>query len=178
MLMRRTRHEYTLSIWSYIAALLVSLMCGALLRAQGLDKASAERLLVPSREARYITLEQAQQVANQTDTLMARLAQLDVEAARQVRLATRADYFPKIGTIFTNLHFNKFMGPEFVLRPRALGAGATTIGIPLIGQDQTFIAFNAIQPITHRCSKFGRLWPLLKPTRISRARRRRQPAPP
>jgi outer membrane protein TolC len=146
MLMRRTRHEYTLSIWSYIAALLVSLMCGALLRAQNLDKASGERLLVPSREERHITLEQAQQVASQADTLMARLAQLDVEAARQVRLATRADYFPKIGTIFHNLHFNKFMGPEFALRPRALGGA--TIGIPLIGQDQTFVAFNAIQPIT------------------------------
>jgi outer membrane protein TolC len=91
-------------------------------------------------------LEQAQQVASQADTLMARLGQFEVEAARQVRLATRADYFPRIRTIFTNLHFNKFMGPEFVLRPRA--APATTLAFPLLGQDQTFIAFNATQPIT------------------------------
>jgi outer membrane protein TolC len=146
MLMNRTRHEYTLSIWSHIAALTAFLMCGALLSAQDLGTASRERLLLPSREGRYITLDQAQQVASQANTLVARLGQLEVEAARQVRLATRADYFPQIGTIFTNLHFNKFMGPEFVLRPRALGGA--TIGVPLFGQDQTFIAFNAIQPIT------------------------------
>jgi outer membrane protein TolC len=103
-------------------------------------------LLVPSPQGRYITLEQAQQVASQADTLVARLGQLEVEAARQVRLATRADYFPQIGTVFTNLHFNKFMGPEFVLRPRA--APTTTLAFPLLGQDQTFIAFNAIQPLT------------------------------
>jgi outer membrane protein TolC len=146
MLMRTTRHRCSLSVWSHIAALPALLMCGALLSAQDLATASREKLLVPSREGRYITLEQAQQVASQANTLMARLGQLEVEAARQVRLATRADYFPQIGTIFTNLHFNKFMGPEFALRPRALGGA--TIGIPLIGQDQTFIAFNAIQPIT------------------------------
>lgn len=146
MLMRRTRHEYSLSIWSHIAALTAFLMCGTLLSAQDLATASHEKLLVPSRVGRYITLEQAQQVASQANTLMARLGQLEIEAARQVRLATRADYFPQIGTIFTNLHFNKFMGPEIVLRPRA--AGATTIGLPFIGQDLTFIAVNAIQPIT------------------------------
>jgi outer membrane protein TolC len=146
MQMRTTRDEFHLSIWSHIAALTAFLMCGALLSAQDLGTASHEKLLVTSPEGRYITLDQAQQVASQANTLMARLGELEVEAARQVRLATRADYFPQIGTIFTNLHFNKFMGPEFALRPRALGGA--TIGIPLIGQDQTFIAFNAIQPIT------------------------------
>jgi outer membrane protein TolC len=146
MQIRKTRLEYSPTIWLHVVALPALLMCGALLKAQGLDTASRQRLLVPPREARYVTLEQAQQVASQADTLVARLGQLEIEAARQVRLATRADYFPQIGTIFTNLHFNKFMGPEFALRPRALGGA--TIGIPLIGQDFTFIAFNAVQPIT------------------------------
>jgi outer membrane protein TolC len=143
MLMRTTRHRCSLNVWSHIAAIPAFLMCGTLLSAQDLGRASHERLLVPSREGRYVTLEQAQQVASQANTLMARLGELEVEAARQVRLATRADYFPKIGTVFTNLHFNKLMGEELALRRLDL-----TRSIRLLGQDQTFIAVNAIQPIT------------------------------
>ena len=153
MVTRRTRHEYSLSIWSHIAGLIAFLMCGAVLSAQGPGTtASQESSLVWSSQGRHLTLDYAQQVASQPDTLLARLGQLEVDTARQLRLATRADYFPQIATVFYTAHFNKFLGPEFVLRPRALGTlgalGAPTIGFPLFGQDQNFIAVTATQPIT------------------------------
>ena len=153
MVTRRTRHEYSLSIWSHIAGLIAFLMCGAVLSAQGPGTtASQESSLVRSSQGRHLTLDYAQQVASQPDTLLARLGQLEVDTARQLRLATRADYFPQIATVFYTAHFNKFLGPEFVLRPRALGTlgalGAPTIGFPLFGQDQNFIAVTATQPIT------------------------------
>jgi outer membrane protein TolC len=124
-------------------------MCGAFVsvNAQDLGTGWLERSLVPSHEGRHITMEQAQQVATQANTLLARLAQLEVEAARQVRLAARADYFPKIGTAFGNFHFNKFMGQEFLLN-RPITGGTVAVGIPLLGQDQTFVAVTATQPIT------------------------------
>jgi outer membrane protein TolC len=153
MVTRRTRHEYSLSIYSHMAALTAFLMCGALLSAQDPGTAAShESSLVRADQGRHLTLDYAQQVASQPDTLLAKLGQLEVDTARQLRLATRADYFPQIATVFYTAHFNKFLGPEFVLRPRALGAlgalGAPTIGFPLFGQDQNFIAVTATQPIT------------------------------
>jgi len=150
MLMRGTRHGCSLSVWSHITALTAFLMCGALLSAQDPGTAAShESSLVRADQGRHLTLDYAQQVASQPDTLLARLGQLEVDTARQLRLATRADYFPQIATVFYTAHFNKFLGPEFVLRPRALGAlGAPTIGFPLFGQDQNFIAVTATQPIT------------------------------
>ena len=150
MLMRGTRHGCSLSVWSHIAALTAFLMCGAPLSAQDPGTAAShESSLVRPGQGRHLTLDYAQQLASQPDTLLARLGQLEVDTARQLRLATRADYFPQIATVFYTAHFNKFLGPEFVLRPRALGAlGAPTIGFPLLGQDQNFIAVTATQPIT------------------------------
>ena len=122
-------------------------MCGALLSAQSPGTtASQDGSLVLPGQGRHLTLDYAQQVASQADTLLARLGQLEVDTARQLRLATRADYFPKIETVFFTAHFNKFLGPEFALRPRPLGG--QTIGIPLFGRDQNFIAVTATQPIT------------------------------
>lgn len=42
---------------------------------------------------------------------VARLGQLSVEAAKQHRLGVEADYFPKFGATFANLHYSKFLWP-------------------------------------------------------------------
>ena len=78
---------------------------------------------------------------------MAHLAQLQVEAARQARLAAQSEYFPKVSSTFLNLHFNKFMGDEFEVRRPLLG-GSTTFPIPLLGKNQTLVAVTAAQPVT------------------------------
>ena len=154
MLKLRTGQKKSPSLWLKLAAAAPGLlMCGAVLSAQDPGTAAShESSLVRADQGRHLTLDYAQQVASQPDTLLARLGQLEVDTARQLRLATRADYFPQIATVFYTAHFNKFLGPEFVLRPRALGAlgplGAPTIGVPLFGQDQNFIAVTATQPIT------------------------------
>jgi outer membrane protein TolC len=148
MLMRKTKHDHSLTIRSHIAALTVFLMCGAVLSAQDPGAtASQESSLVRSGQGRHLTLDYAQQVASQADTLLTRLGQLEVDTARQLRLAARADYFPKIETAFFTAHFNKFMGPEFVLT-RPIRGGTISGAVPLLGQDQTFVAVTAIQPIT------------------------------
>jgi len=111
------------------------------------DTASRERQLASLPEVRRITLDEAQQVAGQVNSIAARLGQLSVDAAREHRLAAAADYFPKTGFTFSNLHFDKFMGEQITITRRLLGA-ATTVGVPLLGQDQTLLAVNVIQPIT------------------------------
>ncbi len=119
MLKLRTGQEKSPSLWLKLAAAAPGLlMFGAVLSAQDPGTtASQESSLVRSNQGRHLTLDYAQQVASQPDTLLARLGQLEVDTARQLRLATRADYFPQIATVFYTAHFNKFLGPEFVLRP-------------------------------------------------------------
>lgn len=97
---------------------------------------------------RRITLDEAeQQAASPNNNPMVRLGQLQVEVAKQNRLGTLSAFFPQIGSDFENFHFNKFMGQELqVVRPIT---GATeTIGLPLAGKDQTFVAVTATQPVT------------------------------
>ena len=151
MLMRTTRHRCSLSVWSHIAALPAFLMCGAVLSAQDPGTATShERSLVRADRASPHVGATRSRWRSQPDTLLARLGQLEVDTARQLRLATRADYFPQIATIFTTRISTSSWVPNSSCAPLgALGAlGAPTIGFPLFGQDQTFIAFNAIQPIT------------------------------
>lgn len=102
---------------------------------------------VPCESLRRITLEEAQAQARTVDSTMARLAQLQVEAARQARLAAQSEYFPKISSIFANLHFNKLMGNELVIQRPLLG-GSSTLALPLLGQNQTLVTVTAAQPIT------------------------------
>jgi outer membrane protein TolC len=98
--------------------------------------------------ARLITLQEAQQKAAPADNNpMVRLGQLQVEVARQARLGTESTFFPQIGSAFDNLHFNKFMGEQLQVR-RPIQGGTTTIALPLVGKDQTFVAVTATQPIT------------------------------
>lgn len=96
---------------------------------------------------RLITLREAQQKVGAADNNpMLRLGQLQVEVARQTRLGTRSSFFPQIGSTFSNLHFNKFMGDELqVTGPRG---NSRNFGLPLVGQNQTLVAVTATQPIT------------------------------
>jgi outer membrane protein TolC len=99
-----------------------------------------------SETPRRITLEEAQQQAAAANP-MAHLAQLQVEAAKQHRLGSESDYFPKISSTFANDHFNRFMGQEVTIR-RPIAGGIVTAGLPLVGKDLTLVALTAAQPIT------------------------------
>lgn len=71
----------------------------------------------------------------------ASLGKLAIDAARFHRQAAQADYFPKIGSSFANLHFNKFMGQQIQVANR-------TASVPLLDRDLTIVSVTAIQPIT------------------------------
>lgn len=97
---------------------------------------------------RRITLEEAQQkAASAGNNPLVRLGKLQVEVARQNRLGTRSSFFPQIGSTFENFHFNKFMG-QLLQVNRAIAGTTTTVGLPLVGKDQTLAAVTATQPIT------------------------------
>jgi outer membrane protein TolC len=100
-----------------------------------------------SNEPRYLTLDQAEGQASRAITPLHRLGELSVEAAKQHRLGVQADYFPKIGATFSNIHFNKIMGDTIAIQRPLLGT-TFTAGVPLLGKDQTFTAVIAAQPIT------------------------------
>jgi outer membrane protein TolC len=92
--------------------------------------------------ARRITLEEAQQQAGSASSNpLVRLGQLQVEVARQNRLGSFSAFFPQIGSTFENFHFNKFMGQQIEVANRSLG-------LPLAGQNQTFLSVTATQPLT------------------------------
>src|SRR4029450_11270769 len=76
-----------------------------------------------------------------------RLAQLQIEVAKQNRLGARSSLFPQIGAAFENFHFNKFMG-ELLQVQRPLVGTTANVGLPLLGQNQTFLALTVTQPIT------------------------------
>ncbi len=104
-------------------------------------KAKAESSAAPST-SRRITLEEAElQAGSASNNPMVRLGQLQVEVARQNRLGAFSTFFPQIGSGFENMHFNKFMGQELQVANR-------TLGLPLAGQNQTFLDITVTQPIT------------------------------
>src|SRR5215813_5785307 len=90
----------------------------------------ATALAAEAADARRITLDEAQ--AEAAAASAANLAQLGVNAARYHREAIRADYFPKIDSMFVNLHFNKFMGQRIPVFGR-------TTELPLLDKDQTLV---------------------------------------
>jgi outer membrane protein TolC len=97
--------------------------------------------------ARHLTLDEAQRTAVQANAGLARLGQLSVEAAEHHRRAVQADYFPKISATAWNLHFNKFMGDQITVARPLIGSTAT-FGLPLLGQDQSYLTMNILQPVT------------------------------
>jgi len=120
----------------------------------------------PSR-VRQITLEQVkqQQSANRAASPLLRLGQFSIEAAKQHRLGVQADYFPKFGATFANLHFTDFLGKIVRVRPRSepppisgqsniqppiLGLCRTcvAVAVPLFSQNQTIANITFAQPIT------------------------------
>jgi outer membrane protein TolC len=115
-------------------------------RAVLLPKSDSEPVLTQGG-ARIITLEEAQQKGAPASNPMVRLGQLQVEVARQTRLGTVSTFFPQIGSVFDNIHFNKLMGKELEVQ-RPITGGTSTIALPLVGQNQTLVAVTATQPIT------------------------------
>lgn len=104
-------------------------------------------ITITSTGARLITLQQAQEKAAPAGgNPMVRLGELSVEVARQTRLGTESMFFPQIGSTFENMHFNKFMGQ--LLEVTGPLGNTHTLGLPLLGKDQTIFAVTATQPVT------------------------------
>jgi hypothetical protein len=79
-----------------------------------------------------ITLEQAKQQrsVDLVASPLARLGQLSIEAAKQHRLGVQADYFPKLGATFANLHYSEFLGDVISVR-RPIQGSLVQAQVPL-----------------------------------------------
>ena len=102
---------------------------------------------------RRITLEQVKQAADPTASPLGRLGQLSIEAAKQHRLGAQADYFPKFGATFANLHYTDFLGRFLTIRGRhdrspIAPSTVPIFPVPIFGQDQTLVVLTFTQPIT------------------------------
>jgi outer membrane protein len=110
--------------------------------------ASTEGMPVRSEGIQRITLEQVkQQSANRAISPLARLGQLSIEVAKQHRLGLQADYFPKLGATFANLHYSEFLGRVLSVR-RPIAGSLALVPVPLFSQNWTIAAVTFIQPIT------------------------------
>ena len=109
----------------------------------GQDPTAAKGSLAGPGSVRQITLDEAKSLAAQKrgDNPMVKLAKLAADVAEYKRKQAQADYFPKIGSTFANMHFNKFMGQELQLARR-------TVGVPLMNKDFTLFATTVTQPVT------------------------------
>ncbi|HEY7337661.1 MAG TPA: TolC family protein [Bryobacteraceae bacterium] len=98
---------------------------------------------------RKITLEQVKRAADPpVSSPVSRLGQFSIEAAKQHRLGVQADYFPKFGATFTNLHFTDFLGQYLTLRRPIPGGPLVQVPLPIFSQNQTIAALTFTQPIT------------------------------
>jgi len=100
----------------------------------------------PSSEVRHITLTEAKSKAAGAAT--SNVGRLAMDAAKYHRRAAQADFFPKLGADFVNLHYNKFMGETVELVSRRTGQTLVGKDVPLFGKDWTAVALTAIQPVT------------------------------
>lgn len=102
-----------------------------------------------SSQVRRITLEQVKQsVDPSVSNPFTRLGQFSIEAAKQHRLGVQADYYPKFGAVFYNLHFTDFLGQLVTIRRPFVGGPLLQVPVPIFGKDQTFAALTFTQPIT------------------------------
>ena len=108
---------------------------------------STDEQPVRSERPRQITLAQAKQSGNRAAIPVAHLSQLSVEAAKQHRLGVQADYFPKFGATFLNLHTTDFLGQIVQIRRPLLGA-VTQVPVQIVNQNSTTAALTFMQPIT------------------------------
>ena len=110
---------------------------------------SAEKRQLRSEGSQRITLEQVKQQssANRAITPFVRLGQLSIEAAKQHRLGVEADYYPKFGATFANLHYTEFLGQVLSIQ-RPLQGSLLQVPVPLFSQNQTIAALTFVQPIT------------------------------
>jgi outer membrane protein TolC len=108
---------------------------------------SAERQPVRFGQPQHITLEQVKQSANRIASPLAYMSHLSVEAAKQHRLGVQADYFPKFGATFMNLHTTDFLGQIVQVRRPLIGS-LTQVPVQIINQNQTTAALTFVQPIT------------------------------
>jgi hypothetical protein len=97
---------------------------------------------------RRLTLERVQQQsANRVASPLAYIGQLSVEAAKQHRLAVQADYFPKFGATFVNLHATDFLGQVLRFQRPPLST-LTPVSVPILNKDFTIAALSFVQPVT------------------------------
>jgi outer membrane protein len=109
---------------------------------------SAEGQTVRFGGRQRITLEQVkQQSANRVAAPVAYLNQLSVEAAKQHRLGVQADYFPKFGATFLNIHTTDYLGQIVQVRHPLTGS-VTQVPVEIINDNQTTAAITFVQPIT------------------------------
>ena len=93
-----------------------------------------------------ITLDEAQQQAAAASNPLAKLGELQVEAARQHRLGVQAMYFPNLGAQFDNLHFNK--QPGTVAAVQGPLGNQRTVDVNIFKKDETVVNLSAVQPVT------------------------------
>jgi outer membrane protein TolC len=106
------------------------------------------QIAIAQNSPRRITLEQVkQQSANRAASPLAYMSHLSVEAAKQHRLAVQADYFPKFGATFVNLHATDFLGQMLEVRHPFTG-NAMQVPVAIINKDQTIAALSFVQPVT------------------------------
>jgi outer membrane protein TolC len=110
---------------------------------------SLEGKPVRSDGVRRITLEQVKQqrFVDPGASPLARLGQLSIEASKQHRLGVQADYFPKLGATFANLHYSEFLGQVLSVRRPIVGT-QVQVTVPLFSQNWTIAAVTFTQPIT------------------------------
>lgn len=115
-------------------------------RAVALRAAHPQPAAITPGEVLRITLDEAQQRAAGASNPLARLGELQVEAAKQHRLGVESLYFPNLGSQFDNLHFNHqpgtvagFVGPLGKQRQ---------VDVNIFKKDQTVVNLSAVQPVT------------------------------
>src|SRR5581483_9822522 len=93
-----------------------------------------------------LTLDEAEKQAAAVSSPLARVGELQVEAAKQHRLGVQAQYFPALSSSFTTLHFNKHPGQVLALQG-PLGA-QRQVSVNVLTKDENVVNLLAVQPIT------------------------------
>jgi outer membrane protein len=96
---------------------------------------------------RLITLQQAQHMAAAATNPLARLGQLQVEAAEQHRLGVKSNYYPNIATQAYGLRLTTFPGDALTVQ-RPIAGTFVSVPVNIIEQTQFAVNVAAVQPIT------------------------------